>query len=143
MKSYACYPGARTRYQAPVARFANPYLTQFTNDAFKKYPVANRPAANILREEGAFNIQLAIPGLAKDQVKIELHDDQLIITGPSPSEEAKPKFVREEFDYTGFKRTFRLHKNADTSAMSATFDQGLLTIHIPDLAPVSTKINIQ
>ena len=124
MKSYACYPGARTRFNAPVGGFVNPYSPRFTNESTMKYPVANRPAANIIREENGFKIELAVPGLAKDQIKIEL------------------KFVREEFDYTGFKRAFRLHQTADTDAMSATFDQGILTLVIPDKVPVTTKINI-
>jgi len=83
-----------------------------------------------------------VPGLSRDQIKIELHEDQLIITGPAPSTDSRPKYIREEFDYTGFKRTFRLNQTADTEAMSASFDQGLLTIVIPDKTPVTTKINI-
>ncbi len=143
MNPYACYPNARNRFQAPVRGFVNPFFPQFTNETVKKYPVASKPAANILREENGFKIQLAVPGLSKDQIKIELHEDQLIITGPAASAEAKPKYIREEFDYAGFKRTFRLSQNADTSAMTAAFDQGLLTIVIPDKAQVTTKINIQ
>jgi len=142
MKSYACYPGARTRFKAPVAGFINPYFPQTSNEATKRYPVANRPAANIIREENAFKIQLAVPGLTKDQIKIELHEDQLTISGPAPTADPKPKYLREEFDYTGFKRTFRLSQQADASAMSASFEQGLLTITIPDKVPVTTKINI-
>jgi HSP20 family protein len=142
MNRYACYPNARNKFQAPVRGFVNPFFPQFTNETVKRYPVANRPAANIIREENAYKIQLAVPGLTKEQIKIELLEDQLIITGPTASAEAKPKFIREEFDYSGFKRTFRLHPNADTTAMTAGFDQGLLTIVIPDKAPVTTKINI-
>jgi HSP20 family protein len=103
----------------------------------------NRPAANIERIEGAYKIQLAIPGVAKDQIKIEINDDQLIVTGLPVNSESKPKFVREEFDFGGFKRAFRLHKNADTTAMTAAFEQGILTIIIPDASPETIKINIQ
>jgi HSP20 family protein len=143
MNAYACYPKARTRFQAPVRGFVNPFFPHFANEAVNRNPVANRPAANIIREENAYKIQLAVPGLSKEQIKIELIEDQLIISGPAPSAEAKPKYIREEFDYADFKRTFRLHQNADIAAMTAAFDQGLLTIIIPDKAPVTTKINIQ
>lgn len=142
MKSYACYPNGRTRFQAPMGGFVNPYFTQKTNEAAGSNPVANRPAANIIREEGAYKIQLAVPGLSKEQIKIEFADGQLIVSGAAKETTEKPKFVRAEFDYAGFKRTFRLHKNADVAAASASFDQGLLTIVIPDLAQVTTKINI-
>ena len=142
MKSYVCYPGARTRFTAPVSGFANPYFPQTSNEAKKRYPVANRPAANIIREENAFKIQFAVPGLTRDQIKIELHEDQLTISGPAANVDPKPKYLREEFDYTGFKRSFRLSQQADASAMSAAFEQGLLTITIPDKVPLTTKINI-
>ena|SRR6188474_1634561 len=143
MKSYACYPNTRVAYGRPFGAFVNPYFPSFTNEVATKNNVAHRPAANIVREEGAYKIQLAVPGLSKEQIKIELHEDQLAITGPAAGVGEKPKFIREEFDYAGFKRSFRLHKNADVSAMTASFDQGILTITIPDKTPVMTKINIQ
>ena len=142
MKSYACYPNGRTRFQAPMGGFVNPYFTQTTNDEIGRNHVATRPAANIIREEGAYKIQLAVPGVSKDQIKIEFIDGQLIISATPAEATDNQKFVRKEFDYAGFKRTFRLHKNADTAATHASFDQGLLTIVIPDLAQVTTKINI-
>ena len=143
MKSYACYPKAGMRFQAPVSGFANPFFAQYAKENASQHPVANRPSANIIREEAAYKIQLAVPGLTKEQIKIELNEDQLVVTGPEASKEASPKFVRKEFDYADFKRSFRLHKNANTAAMTASFDQGLLTIVIPDAAPESININIQ
>jgi HSP20 family protein len=143
MKSYACYPKTRVAYGRPYGGFVNPYFPHFTNEVNKSNPVANRPAANIVREDHAYKIQLAVPGLSKEQIKIELNEDQLIITGPVAGEQSKPKFIREEFDYVGFKRTFRLHQHADTAAMTAGFEQGILTITIPDKNLVTTKINIQ
>jgi HSP20 family protein len=143
MKSYACYPKTRAGYRAPVYGFVNPNFTPFTNEAEKTTRNGSLPAANILREEGAYKIQLALPGLAKEQIKLELNEDQLVVSGPVATEETKPKFVRHEFDYTGFKRTFRLHKNANISAMTAVFENGILTIVIPDAQPEIIKINIQ
>jgi HSP20 family protein len=143
MKSYACYPKTRAVYARPFAGFANPYFPHYTNGVSKQFSTADRPSANIVREENAYKIELAVPGLSKEQIKIELNDDQLIITGPNAEEETAQKFIRKEFDYAGFKRTFKLHKNADVSSMTATFEQGILTITVPDRTPVSTKINIQ
>jgi HSP20 family molecular chaperone IbpA len=143
MKSYACYPNARNRYQAPVMGFVNPYFPRFTQETAKQNMVANRPAANIIREEAAYKIQLAVPGFSKEQIKIELQDDQLIITGSASAQDDNIKSVRKEFDYSGFKRTFRLHKNANTAAMTAGFEQGILTIVIPDASPETININIQ
>ena len=143
MKSYACYPKSGMRFQAPVSGFANPFFTQYAKEAAKQNTVANRPSANIIREEAAYQIQIAVPGLTKEQIKIELNDGQLVVSGPEANKEASPKFVRKEFDFAAFNRTFRLPKNANTDAMTASFDQGILTIVIPDATPETITINIQ
>lgn len=140
MKSYPCYPGGRT---APLSRIVFPHVTPRHAETFKTSPVVNRPAANVVREDSAYSIQLAVPGLTKEQIRIELQDDQLIISGIPASDEQKPKMIRREFDYTGFKRVFRLHKNADTDNLTATMEQGLLTITIPDAHPETIQVNIQ
>jgi HSP20 family protein len=140
MKTYACYPKARTRFHAPAFGFFNPYSSSATQPEEERI---NRPSANIIREESGYKIQLAVPGLTKDQIKIELNDDQLVITGPAVDKETQLKYVRKEFDSNGFKRVFRLHKNANAAAMTASFEHGILTIVIPDAAPETVKINIQ
>ena len=143
MKSYACYPKSGMRFQAPVSELVNPFYTQFAREDVKQNPVANRPSANIIREDAAYKIEVAVPGLSKEQIKIELIEDQLVVSGPEANKDAEQKFVRKEFDYTSFKRTFRLNKNANTDAMTASFDQGILTIVIPDASPETININIQ
>jgi len=139
MKSYACYPGSR--FRPSTARFFAPnhpmyYTTSQQKEAMKS------PAANIRREEAAFVIELAVPGLSKENVQIEVNNDQLIVSAKEVQSETNPNFIRHEFDYHGFKRTFRLHKNANTEALQASFHQGLLTIVVPDREPESRKIEI-
>lgn len=139
MKSYACYPGAR--FQPTLARFVTPRHQPFISP-FQNGPTAATPTANILREDAAYVIQLAVPGLSKEDIKIEIHNDELVITAMEVKKEGQPNFVRREFDYNGFKRTFRLHKNANTEALSASFHQGILTIVVPDREPETRKIEI-
>lgn len=139
MKSYACYPGAR--FQPNVARFVSPRHPHFHTQFQAGSSVAN-PSANILREDAAYVIQLAVPGLGKEDIKIEVNNNELVVSAIETKKEDSPKFVRHEFNYTGFKRTFNLHKNANTEALSASFNQGILTIVIPDREPESRKIEI-
>ncbi len=141
MRPYSCYPPARTRFQPNTTRFNNPNFPPFRNAGFKNQMISTSPSANIVRKEGSFDIQLAIPGLSKEQVKIEIHENQLTIH--ATAKESNPRMIRKEFNYEGFKRSFRLHKNADMNAINASFDQGILTINIPDLEKTITKINIQ
>ena len=136
MKSYAFYPG--TKFQSPVARFVTPYYPSHTT----RNQVSNTPATNIERLEGSYVIRMAVPGLGKNDIRIEINEDQLIISAVEVKNESNPNYVRREFDYTNFKRTFRLHKNANAEAMTASFDQGILTIVVPDREPETRKIEI-
>ena len=138
MKSYTCYPGSR--FRPSTARFFTP-----------RYPIyytaqpgitTNSPSANIRREDSAYVIELAVPGLGKENIQIEVNNDQLIVSAKDVQHETNPNFVRREFDYAGFKRTFTLHKNANTEALQASFNQGLLTIVVPDREPETRKIEI-
>lgn len=141
MKPYACYPAARTRYYTPFAGFPNqPYRTSTTNSSVAR---STHPGANIMKSETGFQIQLAIPGIPKENVKVEIHEDQLVITATNPNQEPKTNFVRYEFDYTNFKRSFRLPKNVDTVNLKAAFEQGVLTIDLPLKQPETRNIEIQ
>ena len=143
MNPYACYPARRPGFRSPVNRFAFPHYTPTTNEALKTSTVANRPLANIIREDQAYRIEMAVPGLTREQIKIELKDHQLIITGPEANAETQKGAIRKEFDYAGFRREFRLHKNADAEHLSATMSQGILTIVIPDAKPETISITVQ
>ncbi len=141
MKPYACNPAARTRYYTPFAGFPNhPYRTSAPDHSVAR---STHPGANIMKSETGFQIQLAIPGIPKENVKVEIHEDQLVITATNPNQESKTKFVRYEFDYTNFKRSFRLPKNVDTVNLKAAFEQGVLTIELPLKQPETRNIEIQ
>ncbi len=143
MNPYACYPARRPGFRSPVTRFAYPHYSPATSETLKTSAVAHRPLANIIREDHGYKIQLAVPGLTREQIKIELKDHHLIITGPEATAETPKGAIRKEFDYTGFRREFRLHKNADAENLSATMEQGILTIVVPDAKPETISISIQ
>ena len=138
MKSYACYPGSMFRPSA--ARIFAPRYPMY--HTAQQSGTTNSPSANIRREDSAYVIELAVPGLGKENIQIEVNNDQLIVSAKDVQHSTNTNFVRREFDYTGFKRVFRLHKNANTEALQASFNQGLLTIVVPDREPESRKIEI-
>jgi HSP20 family protein len=105
--------------------------------------VSTMPLANILREQDGYTIELAVPGLSRDQIKIEHLDHQLVISAVPKEEATAIKNIRREYDFAGFKRIFRLQKNANVAAISALYHQGTLVIHIPDLVPETKNISIQ
>lgn len=134
MNVYACHPPASRRLR-----------TGYIPSGRQSYPnpaLAVKPAVNIIRTENGHLIDMALPGLSKEQVAVEVKDNFLRVrfTGEKPVEEGK--FLRKEFNFNGFERKFRLPENADTAAIEARFEAGILRLAVPDRKPVVRPIEI-
>lgn len=93
------------------------------------------PAVNIQETEDGFNVDVAAPGMRKENFNIELDKDVLTISSEDRKEketEAKEgKFTRKEFSYSSFKRAFSLPDSVDTEKISASYTNGVLEITLP------------
>ncbi len=97
------------------------------------------PAVNIQENFANFVIELAAPGLKKENFSIEVDDMVLNITSEVASKsdskeqetsekEKETKYTRKEFNYTSFKRSFNLPENVNTEDIKASYENGVLTI---------------
>ena len=94
----------------------------------------NVPAVNIEETEDNFTLELAAPGLSKDKFNLELDNDVLIISSESSSvKEGKEnrKYTRKEFSYGSFKRTFTVPETVNGNYISASYENGILTVKLP------------
>jgi len=92
------------------------------------------PAVNVSENESEYDVELVVPGLKKDDIKIKVDDDLLTISGESKteSEEGKKKeYTRREYSYSAFTRSFHLPDNAKHDSIDAHFEDGVLKIKIP------------
>ena len=92
------------------------------------------PAVNIYESDEKFEIQIAAPGLEKEDFKIDLKDEYLLVYSEKKDkkeEKEKGKVVRSEFRYSSFQRSFALPKDIDVTAISATHKNGVLIIELP------------
>jgi HSP20 family protein len=91
------------------------------------------PALEVFERDGKLVVRADVPGLEKDQVKIEVSDDQLIISGERSrkNEERREGFYRSERSYGSFCRIVDLPPGVDTEQATATFDNGVLEITMP------------
>jgi len=102
-------------------------------------PSKNVPAVNIIESEDAFNIEVALPGISKKDVSIDVDEKLLTISREVKEEkeekkeedENSVKFTRKEFSFTSFKRTFTLPDSIDTNSISASAKDGILVINLP------------
>ncbi|MFL1896098.1 Hsp20/alpha crystallin family protein [Aquimarina sp. 2-A2] len=95
----------------------------------------NVPAVNVIENDDEFVVQLAAPGLKKENFNIELDNDKLTISSKAETEneenEGSPKFTRREFMYSDFKRSFNLPDTINTGEIAATYEDGILRAVLP------------
>lgn len=99
------------------------------------------PACEIRDEEKFYSVGLDIPGLRKEELDIEVKDNQLHITGERRFEEKTEKnnILRSERRYGKFSRVFTLPQNVNTDGIEARFENGVLEIVIPKEVKTQTK----
>ena len=104
-------------------------LTQNTDNQ-ERFTV---PAINIIEDQDNYRIELATPGLKKDNFKIEVDNNKLTISSEVSAEKINKNvnFTRKEFDFSSFTRTFALSDNINTDAIKATYKNGVLSITLP------------
>lgn len=123
----------------------NPVLNEMFNGMYRR-PVYhtcdhNRPAANILDNEKDFTIELAVPGMHKDQFRINLEDDVLTISVERKEDEAmeEKNYTRREFRYDEFSRSFSLPEIVDQDNIKADYVNGVLSVVLPKSEEVKVK----
>ena len=92
------------------------------------------PAVDIKREDGAYLIEMEVPGFKPEQIEVEAHDNVLTIEGTRESETDKSEgdFIRRERRYGKFVRRFNLPAGASSDDINAQVKEGVLHIRIPD-----------
>ncbi len=113
-------------------------FNEFFNNS---YSSVLSPSANIKEADDAYEIELAIPGFTKDNFKIEVHDRILNVSSLSQSEneEKKENYIRKEFSYSSFSRSFRLPRAVDSDQISASYENGVLNVHLPKKEEAKVK----
>jgi len=127
-------------------------------DIVNKSLVQTQPAVNIIKTDKDFTLEIAIPGLNKNDIDINVKEDSLIISSAKheTSEVAKNKlenkedekkeevvYSKREFNYDSFNRSFTLPENIDHEGIKANFKNGLLLITLPKKEKMDTSRSIK
>ncbi len=109
-----------------------------TNNAYG----TSLPAVNIKENDNEFHVEVAAPGLGKDDFKVEVENDVLTISSEkeSSNEKEESNYTRREFNYASFRRTFTLPENVvDVDKVKASYHNGVLNISLPKREEVKPK----
>ena len=94
---------------------------------------AYRPAMDVMREDGHLVLRADIPGMTAEDVKIEVEDDVLTLSGEHSEdhEESGSKFVRRERRWGAFERSMSLPSGVDPKQIKAKTHDGVLEVTVP------------
>ena len=100
------------------------------------------PAVDISEDDAKYVITVEVPGAARDDVSLEMHENTLTIRGEKKSEreEQKEQLRYVERTYGSFSRSFSLPANADGGRVTASFANGVLTIEVPKVEEAKPKV---
>lgn len=117
----------------------------FDNEWIVK-PNFSTPAINVIENEKDYKVEVAAPGMNKEDFNIHLNENQeLVITvekNTQNEQKEEKKYLRREFSYTKFQQAFQLPDNVDKEKIGAKVENGVLEITLPKLAPADkARIN--
>ena len=95
---------------------------------------SNLPSVNLKETDNKLEVDLAAPGMKKEDFKVEIDNNMLMISSERKEEKEetrkKDNYVRKEFNYQSFCRTFTLPEYIDESKVEASYKDGILHIDI-------------
>jgi HSP20 family protein len=121
------------KYETPFEGILNNWL----NDEFIGIPTIDHsiktlPPVNLIESKESYTIELSAPGFDKDDFKIELDNFNLSVSlGIDDKLNESVQYIKREYNYSSFKRSFKLAKYSDIKKIDASYVNGILTIQIP------------
>jgi HSP20 family protein len=130
-----------SRNRPSLSRFNSPLDRFFRNDLFDLWngdtPLETVPSINITEEQNSFKVEMAAPGMKKDDFNIDIDDNLITIsseketeTGNGNGKESR-NYTFREYNYSKFSRSFTIPDSADANKITAKYTDGILTLTIP------------
>ena len=141
----------------PMRRYEQNWLPEIFNDFFANDWMtrtnATAPAINVIEDDKDYKVEVAAPGMNKEDFKVNVTDDNyLVLTmekkNESKDEDKKRKYLRREFSYHKFEQSLALPEDVNKDEIKAAVNVGILTIDIPKMKvaekqPAVKQIEIQ
>jgi len=99
-----------------------------------------KPKVNIIEDKLEFRLEFALPGYAKENIKIEVESDLLKVSGKFPVKENQSgELKKSEFSKNDFERNFILPETINSESITGTMENGILTLQLPLKEEVKPK----
>jgi HSP20 family protein len=121
-----------------IDRFFNDPISRSGGTAY-----AFSPQVDIIEREKDFTLQVAVPGMDKDEFKISVDGDRLTVAGERKQVTESKDFRHRELRYGAFSRSFVLPDEVDKERIEARYDKGILSLVIPKAEKKLQKTTIK
>ena len=118
------------------------------NTEFMPKMSATAPAINVKESDKAYTVELAAPGMKKEDFNVHINDEgNLIIKMESKAEKKEEdkntRYLRREFSYSKFEQTLILPDDVNKEQISAKVEHGVLTVELPKIVEEKVKVSRQ
>ena len=134
----------------PMMRRNAAWLPSVFNDLFDTdfMPKANAtaPAINVKEDDKGYTVELAAPGMTKEDFNVHINDEGNLIIKMEKKQENKEedksaRYLRREFSYTKFEQTLILPDDVKKEDIAARVENGVLTVELPKLVEEKVKVS--
>lgn len=98
-----------------------------------------RPNVDILEKADELLIHADIPGATSESIDVDFEDGLLTISAEVPCRDRGRDYLLREYEIGDYRRTFRVSEAIDASQISAAYNDGVLTLHLPKSANVKAR----
>lgn len=135
MEDFIMVPTIR-RSQNWLPGFFNDFFDYDNFNGFNKLANMTSPAINVIENEKEYKVELAAPGMSKEDFKIRINDENQLVVSIEKKDEKKDerkndKYLRREFSYSRFEQALLLPDDVKKDNIEAKMEHGVLNITIP------------
>ena len=119
-------------------------INEFFNDDFGVNFLNNNhsvPSVNTIENDDSFEIDLAVPGMKKDDFSIELDNNVLIISSETSNNVSNENLRLNEFNYSSFQRSFKIPESVNLDKIKGNYKNGILKVLLPKKKDSISKTN--
>ena len=119
-------------------------MNQFFNDDLRMNVINNNhsvPSVNSIENDNSFEIELAVPGMKKDDFTIQLNDKVLVISSENTNSVENNSMSLNEFNYSSFQRSFTVPETVELDKIKANYKNGILKVKLPKKKDSISKPN--
>jgi HSP20 family protein len=136
----------------PMMRRNAAWLPEVFNDFFNTdfMPKANAtaPAINVKESDKGYTVELAAPGMTKEDFNVHINDEGNLIIKMESKQEKKDedkstRYLRREFSYTKYEQTLILPDDVVKDKIAARVENGVLTVELPKVEQQQVKVSRQ